>query len=51
MARTVRVGIIGSGGIAGAHARAYKDMPDVEVVAVGDVVPGKAAGRSSPATG
>lgn len=43
MAGTVRVGIIGSGGIAGAHARAYKDMPDVEVVSVCDVVPGKAA--------
>jgi predicted dehydrogenase len=34
MTRTVRVGIIGSGGIAGAHARAYAEMPDVEVVAV-----------------
>jgi predicted dehydrogenase len=43
MARTVRIGIIGSGGIAGAHARAYKGMPDVEVVSVCDVVPGKAA--------
>lgn len=38
-----RIGIIGSGGIARAHARAYKEMPDVEVVAVADVVPGKAA--------
>ena len=37
-----RIGIIGSGGIAGAHARAYKQIPDVEVVAVADVVPGKA---------
>ncbi|HEX2516195.1 MAG TPA: Gfo/Idh/MocA family oxidoreductase [Chloroflexota bacterium] len=43
MTRTVRVGIIGSGSIAGAHARAYAEMPDVEVVAVADVVPGRAA--------
>lgn len=43
MAATVRIGIIGSGGIAGAHAGAYKQMPDVEVKAVADVIPGKAA--------
>ena len=43
MAATVRIGIIGSGGIAGAHARSYKQLPEVEVVAVADVVPGKAA--------
>ncbi|GGG25556.1 Gfo/Idh/MocA family protein [Paenibacillus abyssi] len=38
----IRIGIIGSGGIAGMHVRAYKKMPDVEVVAVADVVPGRA---------
>ncbi len=38
----LKIGIIGSGGIAAAHARAYKKMVDVEVVAVADVVPGKA---------
>jgi predicted dehydrogenase len=43
MAKTIRIGIIGSGGIAGAHARAYKQMNDVEVVAVADVIPGRAA--------
>lgn len=42
MADSVRIGIIGSGGIAGAHANAYKQMPDVEVVGVADVIPGKA---------
>ncbi|MGH2350485.1 MAG: Gfo/Idh/MocA family protein [Chloroflexota bacterium] len=42
MSELVKVGIIGSGSIARAHARAYKEMPDVEVVAVCDVVPGKA---------
>ncbi len=43
MSRKTRIGIIGSGGIAGAHARSYKNMDDVEVVAVADVIPGKAA--------
>ncbi|CAM4119802.1 Gfo/Idh/MocA family protein [Lederbergia lenta] len=42
MSSKVKIGIIGSGGIAQAHARAYKQMPDVEIVAVADVVPGKA---------
>lgn len=42
MARMIRIGIIGSGGIAGAHARAYKQMSDVEVVAVADIVPERA---------
>lgn len=42
MADKLRIGIIGSGGIAGAHARAYLKMPDVEIVAVADVVPGRA---------
>ncbi len=37
-----RVGIIGSGGIARAHALAYKDIDGVEIVAVSDVVEGKA---------
>jgi predicted dehydrogenase len=39
----VRVGIIGSGGIAGLHADYYKRIPFVRVVAVADVVPGRAA--------
>lgn len=38
-----RIGIIGSGGIAKAHARAYREIDGVEVVAVSDVVDGKAA--------
>jgi predicted dehydrogenase len=42
MSKSVRIGIIGSGGIAGAHVKAYKKMQDVEVVAVADVIPGKA---------
>jgi predicted dehydrogenase len=38
----VRIGIIGAGGIARAHAMAYKRLPEVEVVAVADIVPGRA---------
>lgn len=43
MTSKLKIGIIGSGGIAAAHAGAYKKMDDVEVVAVADVIPGKAA--------
>jgi len=40
--KKVRVGIIGTGWIAGNHVREYLKMPDVELVAVADIVPGKA---------
>lgn len=40
--RTLRVGIIGTGWIAEAHVAAYKQMPDVELVAGADLIPGKA---------
>jgi len=33
----VRVAILGCGGMAGAHARRYKENPDVEIVALSDV--------------
>lgn len=42
MTTPVKIGIIGSGGIAHAHARAYQRLPDVEMVAVADIVPGRA---------
>lgn len=42
MSKKMKIGIIGSGGIAAAHAQAYKRMNDVEVIAVTDVIPGKA---------
>ncbi len=38
----VRVGIIGAGGIAGAHARRYADISEAAVTAVADIVPGRA---------
>ena len=41
--RKIRVGIIGTGWIAEAHMDSYSRMPDVEVVAGADIVPGKAA--------
>ena len=40
--KTMRVGIIGCGGIAVQHVNAYKRAPGVEIVAACDVIPGKA---------
>src|SRR5690625_4654021 len=42
MGKVTKVGIIGSGGIATGHAQAYLAMENVQIVAVADVVPGKA---------
>ncbi len=42
MADKLRIGIIGAGGIAHAHMRAYLSMDDVEIVGASDIVPGKA---------
>ena len=41
-ARKLKIGIIGTGWIADAHIAAYKKMPDVEIVAGADLIPGKA---------
>jgi len=38
-----RIGIIGTGGIAHSHMRAYKAFENVEVVALADIIPGRAA--------
>lgn len=40
---TVRLGIVGCGGIAHAHLREYLKLPDVQIVALADPVPGLAA--------
>ncbi len=40
--KKLKVGIIGTGWIAEAHALNYKEMPDVEIVALTDLIPGKA---------
>ena len=40
--RKLRIGIIGCGGIANQHVKAYLTMPDVEIVAACDLVPGRA---------
>ncbi len=40
--KTVKVGIIGTGWIAEAHVVDYLKMPDVEIVAAADLIPGKA---------
>jgi predicted dehydrogenase len=40
--KRVKVGIIGTGGIARAHVSAYSKLPFVDIVAVADVIPGRA---------
>lgn len=40
--KKVKVGIIGTGWIAGAHIQQYLQMPDVEIIAGADLIPGKA---------
>ncbi len=40
--KKVRIGIIGTGWIAEAHVQEYQKMPDVEIVAAADLIPGKA---------
>jgi len=40
--KKLKIGIIGTGGIARSHLNAYLKQPDVEVVAGADIVPGKA---------
>ena len=40
--KKLKVAIIGTGWIAGAHMDQYTKMPDVEIVAAADLIPGKA---------
>lgn len=40
--RKLKVGIIGTGWIAESHAESYLQMDDVEIVALADLIPGKA---------
>ncbi len=42
MSKVIKIGIIGSGGIANNHAQAYLAMDDVQIVGVADVIPEKA---------
>lgn len=42
MSKKLRIGIIGTGGIARAHISAYKKLEYVEIAGVADVIPGKA---------
>jgi len=42
MAKKLRIGIIGTGGIASAHLHSYRRMENVEIVGGSDIVPGKA---------
>ena len=38
----LRLGIIGTGGIAHSHMRAYANRNDIEITALCDIVPGRA---------
>lgn len=40
--KKVKIGIIGTGWIAESHVMSYKEMEDVEIVALADLIPGKA---------
>ncbi len=40
--KKIRIGFIGTGGIAHSHIKAYLKQPDVEIVAGADLVPGRA---------
>ena len=40
--KKIRIAIIGTGGIAHSHIKAYLKQPDVEIVAGADLIPGKA---------
>lgn len=40
--RRLRIGVIGTGGISGAHIKTYKAQHDVDLVAGCDLIPGKA---------
>ncbi len=40
--KKMRIAIVGTGGIAHSHMRAYLKQPDVEIVAGCDIIPGKA---------
>ncbi len=40
--KKLKIGIIGTGGIAHSHMKAYQAFPNAEVVALADIVPGRA---------
>jgi predicted dehydrogenase len=42
MPKTLKIGVIGAGGIAAAHLEGYKRCPNVDILAICDVVPDKA---------
>lgn len=42
VSKKLKVGIIGTGWIAESHVESYRQMPDVEIVAGADLIPGKA---------
>ncbi len=47
MAKTIKVGIIGSGGISRMHLEGYQKCPNVEVIATCDIVPERAKAQAA----
>ena len=39
MSEKLRIGIIGTGGIAHSHMRSYLEMDDVEIIGASDIIP------------
>jgi predicted dehydrogenase len=46
MARTIKVGVIGTGGISRVHLEGYQKLPNVEIVAVCDLIPERAKAKA-----
>ena len=46
MSGTIRVGIVGSGGRSGHHARVYKEFGNVEIVSFCDIIEERAAAKA-----
>ena len=49
MADKLRIGIVGTGGIAHAHMNQYIQMDDEEIIVASDIVPCKARTTPAPA--
>jgi len=45
MAKKIKIALIGCGGMGTGHLRGYRNIPDAEIVAVCDIVPGRAESK------
>ncbi len=46
MAKTIKVGVIGAGGISNVHLEGYRRLPNVEIVAIADIVAERAKAQA-----